>query len=72
MTRLHPIVAALAVERSRLQLSCREVARRAGIHAQQISRYERGENWPTLAALDAWAAALGVTLAVHPTAEAVA
>ena len=46
--------------RTRLGWSMRELARRTGLHAGSISRYESGENIPTLPVAIRLARVLGV------------
>ncbi|MCW2720489.1 helix-turn-helix transcriptional regulator [Pseudonocardia sp.] len=54
----HPVVVHLAHLRRNAGLTQTEVAERAGLRAQQISLWERGDHSPRLHSLALWASAL--------------
>jgi transcriptional regulator with XRE-family HTH domain len=64
--RTHPIVAELREIRRSRGLSQEAVARKAGTTKAMISLWETGQSTPGLASADAYAQALGYTLALTP------
>lgn len=57
-----PLVLTLTTERSRRNLSMREVARAAGVSPSCVHSWEHGTRAPSLDNLRAWAASLGFDL----------
>lgn len=71
MSRVHPIIAQLTIQRRGAGMTQGAFARRMGSAQSAVSEIESGKTSPTLATLTRMAAVLGldVVLAAQPTTE---
>jgi transcriptional regulator with XRE-family HTH domain len=60
----HPLISQLIEEREALDLSREETAKLAGIARRTIHAFDNGQNDPRLSSLEAYAQALGYTVAL--------